>query len=247
MSHQFFDGTIYHQRFAPKKHQFTYPFFMVDIDIEQLNELNVTRFFSYNSFNLFSFYSKDHFGTHQDFLENIHTLLNHFSLPKASKMRFITLPRIAGFVFNPISVLVLFEQDTPTHLIAEVHNYNGGRVIYPVKLHSSKGNTYTGKTQKDMYVSPFFKREGEYEFTLMYTQKQLLLNIVLFENNQKMLTSSLKANALVFNQKSVLTLFFKHTFLTMWVVTRTIYQTIKLKLKGLTWTTPIKEDQIRRL
>ncbi len=50
-------------------------------------------------------------------------------------MRFLTLPRVLNFVFNPISVLVLFDEESnPRHILAEVHNYNGGRVVYCVKL-----------------------------------------------------------------------------------------------------------------
>lgn len=49
-------------------------------------------------------------------------------------MRFITLK---GFklCFQSNYVLVLFdEENSPTHILAEVHNYNNGRVVYPVKL-----------------------------------------------------------------------------------------------------------------
>jgi hypothetical protein len=82
-----------------------------------------------------SLQSFDHFGTSTDFFKNIEELLKKFHLKATKKMRFITLPRVLNFVFNPISVLVLFdEQNLPTHILAEVHNYNNGRIVYPVKL-----------------------------------------------------------------------------------------------------------------
>lgn len=245
MSHRYYDGTIYHKRFSPAKHDFKYKFFMLDIQLSTIEKLK-NRFFSMNRFNLFSFYAKDHFGKSDDFKKNVKELLKRFAIDSDVKMRFVTLPRVCGFVFNPISLLILFENDKPSYLLAEVHNYNGGRVIYPVKLETSNGKTYIGESMKDMYVSPFFKRDGDYKFTLTYTNEKMSLNILLFENGQKMLVSNFEGKALIFNEKNILKLFFKHTFLTFWVVTRTIYQSIKLKIKGLAWTKPIQQDQVRR-
>jgi len=245
MRHKFFDGVIYHKRFLPKEHTFKYKFFMLDIDLDSIETLN-TKLFSYNKFNLFSFSSKDHFGNNKNFLENVNYLLDNLNIKPTQNMKFITLPKIAGFVFNPISTLILFENKKPSFLIAEVHNYNGGRVIYPVKLESENGKLYKGVTQKDMYVSPFFKREGDYEFKLIYDENSINLNIILFENSEKKLVSNFTAKSKVFSNKTIFSLFLKHTFLTFWVVTRTIYQSLKLKKLGLKWNKPIKKDTIRR-
>jgi DUF1365 family protein len=245
MSHQFFEGTIYHKRYSPKKHQFTYKFFMLDIDTLSLETLQ-NKYFSQNSFNLFSFYTKDHFGVSENFNENINDLLSKYELTPSTKMRFVTLPSILGYVFNPISVLVLFEEDIPTYMLAEVHNYNGGRVIYPVKLEAKSKTHYKGVTLKDMYVSPFFEREGRYEFDLTYSRDNFSIGINLFENDIKMLTSTFVGKSLEFNEKNIRSLFFRHTILTILVVTRTIWQSLKLKLKGLKWNSPTPQDKIRR-
>lgn len=247
INHQFLDGTIYHKRFKPKTHQFKYKFFMVDIDINSFDSLKENSLFSYNKFNLFSFYTKDHFGESSDFLENISSVLEKFDLKPTSKMRFITLPRIAGFVFNPISVLLFLEDDKPVYMLAEVHNYNGGRVVYPVELSSFDNRIYSGKTRKDMYVSPFFKREGDYEFDIVYYDDTFQLVIKLFEDDTKVLISNLSTRSKEFSKSVSLELFFKHTFLTFWVITRTIYQSFKLKLKGLKWTNPVPQDQTKRI
>ena len=245
MSHQFLEGIIYHKRAHPKKHEFKYKFFMLDIEISSLNELK-NKYFSINCFNLFSFNTKDHFGKSKDFIKNIDELLQENNLEKTSKMRFITLPSILGFVFNPISVLILFKDDKPSHMIAEVHNYNGGRVIYSVKLETNDNIHYKAHTKKDMYVSPFFKADGEYEFNLIYTKEQVSLGVKLFEDDKKMLSSIFVGKRIEFNQKNIVQLFLRHTLLTVWVVTRTIWQSLKLKLKGLKWNKPRAEDLIRR-
>lgn len=245
MSHLFYEGEVYHKRFSPKKHSFTYPFFVLDIDLSTFETLQ-NSLFSSSGFNLFSFSSRDHFGKGDDFLENIRDLLDQFGLKSTQKMRFLTLPRIMNYVFNPISVLILFEDEKPTELFAEVHNYNGGRIVYPVKLESKDGVTYHGSVAKDMYVSPFLKRDGVYKFTLGYTPHALALRVVLYEENEKKLLASLSAHSKNFSTKSVMQLFCKHTFLTIWVVTRTLYQSLKLRLKGLEWRSVTSQDQRKR-
>jgi len=245
MSHKFQEGIIYHKRLSPKKHDFKYKFFMIDIDIGAYEKLDNTLF-SKNSFNLFSFNTKDHFGKSDNFKENIEELLKKYNIKATNKMRFITLPSILGYVFNPISVLILFEKYTPTYMIAEVHNYNGGRVIYPVKLESNDKKHYKGKVLKDMYVSPFFKADGRYEFDLTYENNKFSIGINLFEDDKKMLSSTFVGKSLAFRKQTIIALFFRHTLLTAWVVTRTIWQSLKLKLKGLKWNKPRAYDEIRR-
>lgn len=247
-THTFYDGTIYHKRFLPKEHSFQYKFFMLDIDIFNLNSLE-NKYFSNKGFNLFSFKSIDHFGKNKNFLKNVEELLEEFDIPKSNKMRFITLPRILNFVFNPISMLIVFDKDeqTPLYLLAEVHNYNGGRVIYPVKLENRNNNLYKGEVLKDMYVSPFFKRDGNYNFLFRYDKSNVALKIDLFEDGKKKLTASFSGTPMSFDSKNVMKLFLKHTFLTFFVVTRTMWQSFKLYLKGLKFNSVrAQKDKIKR-
>ncbi len=246
MSHQFLTGTIYHKRFMPKTHEFTYKYFLLDIDTSKITSLK-NRIFSYNSFNLFSFKSIDHFGKNEDFNENIKELLKNFNLDENSKTRFITLPRIFNHVFNPISCLMVIDkQNNISHALCEVHNYNGGRVVYPVKLTKTNEATYKGKIDKNMYVSPFFDRLGEYEFIFKYTNEKLFIQIDLYEENQKKLTAILNSKPMEFNTKNNLKIFFKYGFTTFIVVLGTMYQALKLYLKKLQIFKPTNEDKIRR-
>lgn len=245
MSHRYLEGKIHHTRFLPKRHSFDYRFFMIDIDLSTLETLE-NRLFSCGSLNLFSFQAKDHFGSSEKFLENVHGLLKRFAISPTSTMRFITLPRIAGFVFNPISVLLLIDEEAPVKMLAEVHNYNGGRIVYPVTLTQTRKGTYKGEADKAMYVSPFFDSEGRYAFVLSYNQTGASITVELHKEGAKMLTSHFSGKALAFSTSSTFGLFVRHTLLSVWVVTRTLWQTIRLKYKGMVWNSPRPIDQIRR-
>ena len=244
-NHNIFEGTIYHKRYFPKKHDFKYNFYLLDIDVFDLKSLE-NKIFSINKLNFMSLQSFDHFGTSTDFFKNIEELLKKFHLKATKKMRFITLPRVLNFVFNPISVLVLFdEQNIPTHILAEVHNYNNGRVVYPVKL-EKKSNSYFGVVKKDMYVSPFFECVGVYEFELKYDQNKLFIKIDLYENKQHKLTAVFNSKSKPYTFKNILKIFLKYMFSTFLVVTRTYFHAIRLYLKGLKIYSPRENDKIRR-
>lgn len=245
MSHCFYEGKIYHKRYTPKEHLFTYPFYFLDIDLAHFETLK-NRLFASEKLNLFSFKSKDHFGKSSDFLENVAQLLGSFGLSPTKKMRFLTLPRVANFVFNPISILVHFEGETPVHLFAEVHNYNGGRVVYHATLRADGKNGYEGEADKTMYVSPFLETKGAYHFCLHYEADRLTLRVDLYEEGEKKLTASFGGKAKPFVASTITKLFLRHSFLTLWVVTRTVWQSLKLWQKGLTWYSPLASDQIRR-
>ena len=47
-NHNIFEGTIYHKRYLPKKHEFKYNFYLLDIDVFDLKSLKNT-IFSINS------------------------------------------------------------------------------------------------------------------------------------------------------------------------------------------------------
>ena len=245
MKHLFFEGSVYHKRFIPTVHEFTYPFYLLDINLNSFKTLG-NKLFSINRFNLFSFKSSDHFGTHKEFNKNVLQLLDKFDLDAGQEMHFLTLPRVFNFVFNPISLLVLFTNEKPTHLLAEVNNYNGGKVVYKVTLNEASNGIYKGISDKDMHVSPFFDRNGIYKFTFSYSKEKMDVSVTLYEAGEKKLVARFNGHALPFTVATLWRLLWKQTFLTFKVVTRTLWQSFKLWKKGLKWYSPLQTDQIRR-
>lgn len=243
MSHRFVEGRVYHKRFVPIEHTFTYGFYLLDIDTTLIEALSSKRGFLKN---IMRFDAKDHFGKGGDFKTNIQSLLAQFNLAPTPQMRFLTLPRIFGFVFNPLSVLMLFDEGIPRVMLAEVHNYNGGRIVYKVELMATNRGEYEGSCPKDMYVSPFFDRTGRYDFSLRFDDEEMALSVTLFENEQKSLVAAFTGKFLPYTPQTRRALLCRHTWLTLWVVTRTLWQTLRLKFKGLPWHNPQAIDTKRR-
>ena len=58
-----YTGTVRHRRFSPVRHEFTYPLFMVFLDIDRLPQLmKVSPLAGYNRWNWVSYQERDHFG-----------------------------------------------------------------------------------------------------------------------------------------------------------------------------------------
>ncbi|CAA6811584.1 MAG: DUF1365 domain-containing protein [uncultured Campylobacterales bacterium] len=243
MSHYFLEGSIYHKRFVPLNNSFKYPFYMLDIDMSNVNSLK-NKFFG--KFRPLNFKAKDHFGDSNDFLQNVKDLVKKFDFFSTNDMRFLTLPRIMNFVFNPISILIIFKDKKPYQALVEVHNYNNGRVIYPLTLSEDKNGYFKCTTNKDMYVSPFFGYNGEYDFTFKYTKENIFIKIDLYEESTKKLVAIFESKKRAFNSKSSLIMFFKYPFITFGVVTKTLYQSIKLFFKKLKFYKPRDIDKVRR-
>ena len=56
-----YNGYVIHKRFKPKEHFFKYKVFSLLIDLSEVHEIEKKiSFFSYNKFNLISFFDKDH-------------------------------------------------------------------------------------------------------------------------------------------------------------------------------------------
>ena len=101
-----YTGKVIHKRFKPKEHYFKYNVFSLLIDLNELEEINkYIKFFSYNKFNIISFYDKDHGDRDgssiklwvKKNLRNIGIMTEDISI------KLLCYPRIFGYVFNPLS------------------------------------------------------------------------------------------------------------------------------------------------
>ena len=102
-----YSGQVIHTRFKPKKHHFKYKVFSLLIDLDEINEIdNNLNFFSYNKFNLISFFDIDHGPRDGSSIEDwVKQNLEGIGISnKQVKIRLLCYPRIFGYVFNPLSI-----------------------------------------------------------------------------------------------------------------------------------------------
>ncbi len=100
----------------------------------------------------------DHLGDPAGSLSgNVRTLLadNHIV---ADRILLLTSPRVAGHVFNPLSVYYCSLDGQQVAAVAEVHNTYGGRHVYLLRPDPAGRD----QVEKRFYVSPFLPMGGRY-------------------------------------------------------------------------------------
>ena len=136
-----YNGTVIHKRFKPKMHFFKYDVFSLLIDLAELKILDKKiKFFSYNRFNLISFFEKDHGDRDGSSLEDWvkRNLDQNNIVYKNIKIKLLCYPRILGYVFNPLSVFYIYDEEE--NLIS---------ILYEVKNTFGEQHTYIFKTKNN--------------------------------------------------------------------------------------------------
>ena len=127
MNSGLYECEVYHCRLAPKRHEFRYRLFYLDLDLDEIPDLTKKLFFlSRNRWNLFTFRDRDHLDLGRpDIRSNLEAWLEEqgVKLERGSRIRLVTLPRILGYFFNPVCFYFISSPDgQPQHAVAEVSN-----------------------------------------------------------------------------------------------------------------------------
>ena len=187
-----YSGQVIHTRFKPKKHYFKYKVFSLLIDLDEINKINNNlNFFSYNKFNLISFFDKDH-GNRDG--SNVKEWVKENLIKKKIKFQNIRVeilcyPRIFGYVFNPLSILYIYNENNELiSIFYEVKNTFGEQHTY---IFETKDQTLIkNKCNKKFYVSPFIDMECEYNFSVTKPGDSISVIINQYDKEGKLLFAS---------------------------------------------------------
>jgi DUF1365 family protein len=163
-------GEVVHQRFAPRRHRLKYRLFQILFDLDDLPALSRRlRLFSHNRFNAFSFHDTDHGeGADAPLRDYVDRILLEAGLDLGGgRILLLCLPRVLGWVFNPLSVY--YCHDAKGDLVAmiyEVKNTFGEQHSYVIPAGEAGDGPIIQSCQKGFYVSPFMDMDMTYDFRL---------------------------------------------------------------------------------
>src|SRR5262249_48726005 len=124
-------GTVMHQRLRPRRHRLRYRVFSLLLDLDELDEVAARlRLLSRNRFNLFSFFDRDHGdGRREPLRMQIERRLAAAAIaPDGGAIRLLAMPRVLGYVFNPLSVYFCYRRTgVLAAVVYEVNNTFGER------------------------------------------------------------------------------------------------------------------------
>ena len=235
MNSSIYNGTVIHKRFKPKNHFFKYSVFSLLIDLSELQELDKrVKFFSFNKFNLISFYEKDH--GHRDgssLKEWIKKNLDENDInSKDVKIKLLCYPRIFGYVFNPLSVFFIYDSSEKLiSILYEVKNTFGEQHTYIFKV-KDDANLFHHNCSKKFHVSPFIEMNCNYFFRILKPGEKMSVIIDQYQINEKILYASQDGKRVDFTTKELLKSYIKHPLMTFKIISAIHYEAFKLWTKG---------------
>jgi len=231
-----YSGLITHRRFKPKKHFFIYKIFSLFIDLSEVEEIEKKiNFFSYNKFNILSFYNIDHGSRDGTSLSKWvkQTLSKKKINIDGGTIKLLCFPRFFGYVFNPLSVFYCYDKNLKLKAILyEVKNTFNEQHTYIFRSKFSS-NIILHKCSKKFYVSPFIEMNTFYNFRLSKPKNNINILIKQTDANGKLLVAHQKGKRVELNSKNLLYQFLKHPLMSFKVITAIHFEAFRLWVKGV--------------
>ena len=231
-----YNGEVIHKRFKPKVHYFRYKVFSLLIDLDELNTLNdLIPYFSYNRFNLISFYDKDHGYRDGSSLKQwvIKNLKDAGINDQEINIKLLCYPRIFGYVFNPLSVFFVYDKSKSLiAILYEVKNTFGEQHTYVFPINSYQ-NIIENNCIKKFFVSPFMDLKSEYFFKILIPGNKLSVVIDQRDSEGKLLFASQDGKRCELTSKNLLFSYLKHPLMTFKIISAIHFEALRLWLKGI--------------
>jgi DUF1365 family protein len=227
---------VTHARSGRIRHRLRHSVFYLYLDLDRLERTaRRCRFFSCNRFNLVSFYDRDHGSRDgRPVREWINDQLDRAGLhDPRGRVFLLTLPRILGFVFNPLSVYYCFDRNE--RLIAvlyEVRNTFGELHGYLLPARPSLAGVVQQETDKRFHVSPFIGMKARYRFRLNIPGERLTLGIAETIADGGGLTACLVGRRRPFGDAQLLRALVAMPLMTLKVVAAIHLHAVRLWLRG---------------
>lgn len=229
-----YNGTVIHKRFKPKIHFFKYRVFSLLIDLSELEKLDKTiNFFSYNKFNLISFFDKDHGDRDGSLLTDwVKKNLKQNNISSENiRIKLLCYPRIFGYVFNPLSVFYVYNNNDLISILYEVKNTFGEQHTYVFKVKND--NLLQHNCEKKFHVSPFIEMDCNYFFRILNPDQKLSVVIDQYDQEGKILFASQDGERSALTSKNLMNSYLKHPLMTFKIISAIHFEAFKLWFKGI--------------
>ena len=238
------EGEVAHMRLRPAKNAFRYGVYFLRLPMRAMAtsiEVNHSRWFSHNRFNLLSFFDKDHGDGQKSPTTWIDQLLESEHIHDAKGEIWLQcFPRVLGYVFNPVSFWFCHRTDGSLRaIVCEVRNTFGEKHVYLLEHGDKMKNGEELKAKKIFHVSPFCAVEGQYRFRFLQktstddglTSHRHIAKIDYDDATGPLLLTSIVGTECTLNDRKILSLMVSYPLMTVGVVLRIHIQALRLFIK----------------
>ena len=209
---------------------------MLLLDLDELPELDRRlRWFSLGRFNLLSFQPRDHGdGSPTPLRAQVERHLSAAGIaPDGGAIRLLCLPRMLGYVFNPLSLYFCYRRDSGlAAILYEVSSTFGERHTYLIPAEGADGEVRQSAAKR-LHVSPFMDMDLAYDFRVQPPGDKVRVVIDTFDAEGLLLAASFAGLRSDLTDRNLLTACIRHPLLTLKVVAAIHWEALKLVLKGV--------------
>ena len=229
-------GAVVHLRLRPKRHKLRYGAFWLLVDIDRLDECaGRLRTLSRNRFNLFALFDRDYGDDPALSLrQQVDAVLSRGERGEADgRTLLLTMPRVLGYAFNPLSVFFCYRPDGRlSTIVYEVHNTFGERHRYVLAADSGQGPELTQSCDKTFHVSPFLGMAMTYVFSLRPPDERIAIAIEGRDGEGAVIRAALSGTRRDLSDAALLRLFFGMPLLTFKVIAAIHWEALRMWIKG---------------
>jgi uncharacterized protein len=228
-------GEVTHQRSQTFSHRLRYRLWMVLADLDELVGLQDRLWLLRRRFGPITLRTADHGDqSGRPLRVQVEAHLAGAGIDIAGgPIRLLTMPRILGYGFNPISVFFCHRPDGGlAALLYEVSNTFGERHTYLIAVPAEVAGPVRQTTDKTFFVSPFMDMGLSYDFTVRPPGEAVSIVVAVRRGDTPILTASFAGSRRPLTDGQLLRAFVTHPLLT-WKVTLGIHwEAVKMMIKG---------------
>ena len=243
-----YECVIVHRRLRPRPYAFEHRMMMLYADLDELEAIDGnTRLLSIERRNLYSFRDADYFPTGAQGARKgrVRAYLGErgIELPATGRIRLLTLPRVLGYIFNPISIYFCSDgEGVALCAIAEVGNTFRESKLFLLPAQPARAEAaapdparFRLRVPKLYYVSPFSSLDICFDFDLRLPGQTLLMHIEDWDAHGKLLESHLRGARVPLSDRQLLRFALKFPALTLKVIALIHWHALWLAFRRVPW------------
>lgn len=231
-----YPGHVTHRRVRPREHRLAYDIWSMLIDLDELDALDRRlRLFSVDRFNLVSFRRADRGDGSGALRVRIEAEMAAAGVaPDGGPIRLLTMPRVLGRAFNPLSIFFCHRRSGEVAAILwEVDNTFGERHGYLIPVEAGADGVIRQSCDKGFYVSPFMDMALTYRFRVTPPGETFALVIEVSDAEGPVLTARHLARRIEMSDRALVRLVLASPFQALKVLAGIHWEAAKLFLGGL--------------